>query len=237
MNCPPLVPNCLQNGCRNVLVPKCLGPKSSFGTGAELSRCRTVLHPSCPSLSEGVDRGYAIPTSRPPKFLNPQYYGLVEQIYTLVYCVWPTSVLEYLLGNFPLCAVLVLRCLRLGEVSEAASFCNISGNYREFPLRTPLTPTSRPSTPSSRPENMYPTNTIENSDCIRQIDNWTIKFDKNQDYTERKLFCAVTWTIGVFFYQFLYIPVFSLQKFFGRHHELVDRYETSVSQMRTDLFP
>ena len=29
----------------------------------------------------------------------------------------------------------------------------------------------------------------------------------------------------------------SLQKFFGRHHELVDRYETSVSQMRTDLFP
>ena len=29
----------------------------------------------------------------------------------------------------------------------------------------------------------------------------------------------------------------SLQKFFGRHHELVDRYETSVAQMRTDLFP
>lgn len=29
----------------------------------------------------------------------------------------------------------------------------------------------------------------------------------------------------------------SLQKFYGRHHELVDRYGVSVSTMRTDIFP
>jgi len=29
----------------------------------------------------------------------------------------------------------------------------------------------------------------------------------------------------------------SLLKFYGRHHDLVDRYETNVSQMQTDVFP
>jgi hypothetical protein len=29
----------------------------------------------------------------------------------------------------------------------------------------------------------------------------------------------------------------SLQKFFGRNHELVDRYEISISQMTMNLFP
>ena len=28
----------------------------------------------------------------------------------------------------------------------------------------------------------------------------------------------------------------SLQKFYGRHHELVDRYGVSISTMKTDLF-
>ena len=29
----------------------------------------------------------------------------------------------------------------------------------------------------------------------------------------------------------------SLQKFYGRYHELVDRYGTSVSKMEADFFP
>jgi hypothetical protein len=29
----------------------------------------------------------------------------------------------------------------------------------------------------------------------------------------------------------------SLLKFYGRHQDLVDRYETTVSQMQTDVFP
>ena len=29
----------------------------------------------------------------------------------------------------------------------------------------------------------------------------------------------------------------SLQKFYGRHHELVDKYGATISNMRNDLFP
>jgi len=31
-------------------------------------------------------------------------------------------------------------------------------------------------------------------------------------------------------------PKSSLRKFYGRHHDLVDRYEISVSQITTDMF-
>ena len=40
----------------------------------------------------------------------------------------------------------------------------------------------------------------------------------------------------IFFYNIMTIQYVSLRKFYGRHHDLVDRYEKSVSQMTTNMF-